>query len=246
MRILHVLRHHWGRTWLHPLIADERGFIVSAELAVLMTVGTIGMVAGVSAVTGALVEEFADLANATQSLNQSFSTTSFNAIGVGRGGSGTKLKAQTTGSTFIDVGAGGGIGFGGATIGGGGAGAGGGGGALLTGGGAVLTSGTVTTSAVTTAVPTMGVLVAAPTTALVAATNTAAETTAAATNQAATICLTPEQLQAIVTEVSKGQGATGNRPVIVICNPSSVVNPSENPTSPVPGKLPVLTPQKSK
>jgi hypothetical protein len=90
----------------------------------------------------------------------------------------------------------------------------------------------------------MGVLVATPTTALVTSANPAAEITAAATNQAAPICLTPEQLQAIITEVSKGQGTTGNRPIIVICNPSTVANPPANPTSPGSAKSPAAAPQK--
>jgi hypothetical protein len=118
MKLLNVLRHHWGRTWLRPLIADESGFIVSAELVTVVTMAVIGLIAGISAMQSSVVEEFNDLGGAFTALNQSYSTTGYNsfgnassssgggasasAAGGSSGGGGAKIKAQTFSSSFID------------------------------------------------------------------------------------------------------------------------------------------------
>ena len=53
---------------LSRLLGDECGMIVSAELMIIMTVGVIALVAGVSTVTSAMNLEYADIANALTGL----------------------------------------------------------------------------------------------------------------------------------------------------------------------------------
>lgn len=81
--------------------SDETGFIVSAELVLVATVGVIGIVAGLSAVSCAVVSEFDDISAAFTALNQSFSTPTF--VGTCGGLSACKLKSFTAGSAFTDL-----------------------------------------------------------------------------------------------------------------------------------------------
>lgn len=61
--------------------------IVSAELMIIMTIGVLALVTGVSAVTSALNFEYTDVANALTGLNQSYNVSGHYA-GTGRGGGG--------------------------------------------------------------------------------------------------------------------------------------------------------------
>jgi len=79
---------------------DENGFVISSELVLVSTVGVIGLVAGLNAVTCAVVDEFNDVAGAMTALNQSYSTPTFTGSGIGRFGA--KLKSFVAGSSFID------------------------------------------------------------------------------------------------------------------------------------------------
>ncbi len=67
------------------LLIDECGMIVSAELMIIMTVGVIALVAGVSTVTSAMNLEFTDIANALTGLNQSYNVSG-HYVARGRGG----------------------------------------------------------------------------------------------------------------------------------------------------------------
>lgn len=51
---------------------DERGFVISAEMAVVGTVGTLAMVAGLECVSSAVVNELNDLSQAFGAMNQSY------------------------------------------------------------------------------------------------------------------------------------------------------------------------------
>lgn len=57
------------------LAADDRGFIISAELVLVLTIAVLGMVVGLTAVRDAVVNELNDLAHAFGAVNQSYSVT---------------------------------------------------------------------------------------------------------------------------------------------------------------------------
>ena len=82
---------------LNKLFRDESGVIISAELALVLTIAVLAMVVGLSEVAVAVNTELNDISNAIGSLNQSFSVTGV----VGENGAG-KLKSQTAGSKFSD------------------------------------------------------------------------------------------------------------------------------------------------
>lgn len=77
------------------LLEDETGVIVSSELALVGTVGVLGMVVGLESVATAVTQELTDLSNAYRSLNQSYS---YRSISKGQ-------HAQFNGSSFTDLGA---------------------------------------------------------------------------------------------------------------------------------------------
>lgn len=54
------------------LLNDEAGFLLSAELILISTVLTLGMVVGLSEVSHAINNELFDVANAFDSVNQSY------------------------------------------------------------------------------------------------------------------------------------------------------------------------------
>ena len=68
------------RQLLLQLLRDEAGFIISAELILVVTITVLATVVGLTEVSGAINNELVDVANAFGSLNQSFS-----ANGHGRG-----------------------------------------------------------------------------------------------------------------------------------------------------------------
>lgn len=79
-------------------LADEDGFIVSAELVLIATLLVIGLIVGLSEVQHAVNEELNDFAEAIGSLNQSFVFTGLTSLG----GWCCHIKAATAGSTFTD------------------------------------------------------------------------------------------------------------------------------------------------
>lgn len=86
-------------TLLRDLSRDESGFIVSAEIVIILTVAILGMVVGLVNLQNALLGEFADLSMAFQSLNQSYSTPSYRGCMKWWGG----RTSWVAGTTFIDI-----------------------------------------------------------------------------------------------------------------------------------------------
>ncbi|MCX7407345.1 MAG: hypothetical protein NTZ32_04600 [Planctomycetales bacterium] len=82
---------------LKNLWNDESGVIISAELALVLTIAVLAMVVGLSEVAVAVNTELNDISNAIGSLNQSFAVTGFAA-----GTALTKIKSTTGGSRFTD------------------------------------------------------------------------------------------------------------------------------------------------
>ena len=72
---------------------DECGMIISAELVLVGTLGVLGMVAGISHVRGAVVEEYKELGDSLRSINQSYSYSGFSGC-----------KAFTAGSAYLEDG----------------------------------------------------------------------------------------------------------------------------------------------
>lgn len=71
---------------------DEAGFIVSAELILVATIGVLSMVVGLTEVSSAINQELEDVASAFGSINQSFRYQ----------GLCDSSKAQSSGSSFDD------------------------------------------------------------------------------------------------------------------------------------------------
>ena len=78
------------------LLKDEAGVIISSELALVGTVGVLGMVVGLESVSTAVTQELTDLSNAYRSLNQSYS---YRSISKGQ-------HARFSGSGFTNLGGG--------------------------------------------------------------------------------------------------------------------------------------------
>lgn len=81
------------RNIINQLLADEAGFVLSAELVLVGTISVIGLVAGMSQVRGALLEEYDDIAESLSSLDQSYQYSGF------RG-----CKSMTAGSAYFEDG----------------------------------------------------------------------------------------------------------------------------------------------
>jgi hypothetical protein len=63
---------------LAALRSDELGFVVSSELALVSTLGVLGMTAGLSQVSGDVHGELLDVGAAYRSMDQSFAVTTTN------------------------------------------------------------------------------------------------------------------------------------------------------------------------
>lgn len=81
---------------IRNFLNDETGVIICAELILVLTIGVLAMVVGISEVAIAINLELNDLSNAFGSLNQSFAFTGFHKIF-------PKFTSFVTGTTFIDV-----------------------------------------------------------------------------------------------------------------------------------------------
>ncbi len=80
---------------LKLLYDDEAGFVISAELVLVVTIGVLAMIVGLSEVAVAVNTELNDISNALGALNQSYAFTGFLA-------NDTKSKSQFAGSGFTD------------------------------------------------------------------------------------------------------------------------------------------------
>ena len=54
------------------LIDDEQGFVISAELVLVMTIAVLGMVVGLTAVRDSITHELNDISHAFGAVNQSY------------------------------------------------------------------------------------------------------------------------------------------------------------------------------
>ncbi len=77
---------------LRALHSDEAGFVVSAELVLVMTIGVLAMVVGLHAVSKSITMELNDVANAFGTIDQSFHFK----------GLSKKRHAAVDGSAFYD------------------------------------------------------------------------------------------------------------------------------------------------
>ena len=85
----------WSHTMFHKFMNDESGVIISAELVLVLTIGVLAMIVGLSEVAVAINTELNDCSNAFGALNQSFAFTGFH-------GTGHKFKSFVAGSAFFD------------------------------------------------------------------------------------------------------------------------------------------------
>ena len=58
--------------WLHALLRDESGAVLSSELVMVGTVGVVGATVGLSALKESVNQELVDVAKAVRSLDQSY------------------------------------------------------------------------------------------------------------------------------------------------------------------------------
>ena len=82
---------------LNKLFNDESGVIISAELALVLTIAVLAMVVGLSEVAVAVNTELNDISNAIGALDQSYSFTGFSSTK-----SAANLKSNVNGSKFSD------------------------------------------------------------------------------------------------------------------------------------------------
>ena len=85
---------------LMKLFRDEQGVIISAELALVLTILVIGVVVGLSEVAVAVNTELNDISNAIGALDQSYAFTGFKGVSGLLG----KTKSYSAGTTFRDSG----------------------------------------------------------------------------------------------------------------------------------------------
>jgi Flp pilus assembly pilin Flp len=83
---------------LRQLLNDESGVIISAELALVLTIAVLAMVVGLSEVAVAVNTELNDISNAIGALDQSYAFTGFRS-----GFGGSKAKSRAAGTTFVDA-----------------------------------------------------------------------------------------------------------------------------------------------
>ncbi len=83
---------------LRALWKEENGFIISAELVLVLTIAVLAMIVGLSEVAVAVNTELNDVSNAIGSLNQSYAYTGFAATASCDG----KHKSYVAGSMFND------------------------------------------------------------------------------------------------------------------------------------------------
>ena len=88
---------------LKNLWNNEAGFIISAELVLVLTIGVIGVITGLAHIQLALVQELNDVAGAIGSLDQSFSFVGFKCCD-DKVGTGAGQTSFTRGAGFTDSG----------------------------------------------------------------------------------------------------------------------------------------------
>ncbi len=84
---------------IRALWYEENGFIISAELVLVLTIAVLAMIVGLSEVTVSVNTELNDVSNAIGALNQSYAFTGF----VGSSFCAGKTKSNSAGSRFTDA-----------------------------------------------------------------------------------------------------------------------------------------------
>ena len=82
---------------LKALLRDDNGFVLSAELILIMTIGVLAMIVGLSEVAVAVNTELNDISNAIGKIDQSYAYTGFCS-----GGKYQKLLSWFAGSSYKD------------------------------------------------------------------------------------------------------------------------------------------------
>ena len=83
---------------MRKLFNDEAGFIISAELMLVLTIGVLGTIVGLVGLRDALASEMADIASAFGAINQTF-----NFKGISKGGTtGVTQHGVVAGAGFND------------------------------------------------------------------------------------------------------------------------------------------------
>lgn len=77
---------------MHALYSDDAGFVISAELVLVLTIGVLAMIVGLHAVAKSVTMELNDVANAIGTIDQSFHYK----------GLSKKRHAAVDGSAFYD------------------------------------------------------------------------------------------------------------------------------------------------
>ena len=84
---------------MRKLFNDEMGFVITAELVLVLTIAVLGMVVGLTAVRDAITNEMNDLSAAFGAIDQSY-----NVVGIRKDKSGGKPHAHAAGFGFNDNG----------------------------------------------------------------------------------------------------------------------------------------------
>jgi hypothetical protein len=84
---------------LQALLNDEAGFIISAELVLVLTIAVLAMVVGLTAVRDAVTHEMNDISHAIGSVSQSYNV---NGLEKSRGGDYGSSHAYVSGFGFND------------------------------------------------------------------------------------------------------------------------------------------------
>ena len=84
---------------MRKLFNDEVGFVITAELVLVLTIAVLGMVVGLAAVRDAITNEMNDLASAFGAVDQSF-----NVVGIRKDKLTGKSHARAWGFAFNDLG----------------------------------------------------------------------------------------------------------------------------------------------
>lgn len=87
---------------MRKLFNDEAGFVVSGELVIVLTIGVLAMVVGLTSTRDSILNELVDVSSALGAQNQSFSVASLSKAAGGTPGSGTDFHAKAAGFGFAD------------------------------------------------------------------------------------------------------------------------------------------------
>ncbi len=88
---------------IRALWHGESGFVVSAELILVLTISVLAMLAGLSEIAVSVNTELNDVSNATGALNQTYACSGFSGSTVGVDGVSGKSKSIVAVSRFNDA-----------------------------------------------------------------------------------------------------------------------------------------------